>query len=77
MRYDLYEWVVIPMALTNAPTIFMQTMKNLFYGVLNSSTAEYLDDIVVCSHTVKEYFKLLKKVLAHFVRVYMPLLDHS
>ena len=30
MRYGLYKWVMMPMELTNAPAMFMNTMKNSF-----------------------------------------------
>ena len=60
----LYEWVVIPMGLMNTPAIFMGTINNLFSNMLTSSIAVSLDDILVYSGIVKEYFKLLEKVLA-------------
>ena len=63
MRYNLYEWVVMPMGLTNAPAIFMQTMNNLFSDMLNFGMAVFLDDVLMHSHMVKEHFVLLEKVL--------------
>ena len=64
-KYDLYKWVVMPMGLTNTPVTLMQTMNNLFPNMLDSSVAMFLDDILVYSHMVKEYFTLLEKVLVH------------
>ena len=57
----------MPMGLTNAPTMFMQTMKNLFSKMLYSSMVVFLDNILVYSPRVKEHFMLLEKVL-----VYLP-----
>ena len=42
MRYSLYEWVVMPMGLTNAPATFMHTMNNLFSDMLDSGMAVFL-----------------------------------
>ena len=63
IRYSIYKWVVIPMGLTNAPSTFMQTMKNMFPDMLNSGMVLFLDDILVYSIMVKEHFILLQKVL--------------
>ena len=52
-RYGLYEWVVMPMGLTNAPATFMRTMNNLFSDMLDSGVAVFLDDILVYSSTVR------------------------
>ena len=54
----------MPMGLTNAPTTFMHTMNNLFSNMLDSGMAVFLNDILVYSCMVKEYFTLLKMMLA-------------
>ena len=64
MRYSLYEWVVMPMGLKNAPAMFMKTMNNLFSDMLDSVMAVFLDDVLVHLCTVKEHLTLLNKVLA-------------
>ena len=63
-RYCLFEWVIMPMGLTNAPATFMRTMNNLFSDMLDSGVAVFLDNILVYSGTVDEHFKLLEQVLA-------------
>ena len=55
----------MPTGLMNAPATFMQTMNNLFSNMLDFSMAVFLDDILMYSYTVKEFFTLLKKVLAY------------
>ena len=52
MRYGLFEWLVMPMGLTNASTTIMQTMNNLFSNVLDSGVAVFLEDILVYSRMV-------------------------
>ena len=52
MRCGLYKWVIMPVGLMNAPAIFMQTMNNLFFNMLDSEMALFLDDILVYSHMV-------------------------
>ena len=65
MRYGLYEWVVMPMGLTNAPATFMQTMNNLFLDMLDSGIAVFLDNILMYLGIVDKNFTLLEQVLAH------------
>ena len=52
----------MPMGHTNTPAMFIHTMKNLFSDVLDSGIAVFLDNILMYSHMVKEYFTLLEKV---------------
>ena len=52
------------MGLTNAPAIFMSTMNNLFSDTLDLGVAVFLDNILVYSCTMKEYFTIPEKVLA-------------
>ena len=63
-RYGLYEWVVMPMGLTNAPATFMQTMNNLFLDMLDSGVVVFLDDILMYLGMVGKHFTLLERVLA-------------
>ena len=55
----------MPMGVTNAPTTFMKTINNLFFDVLDSTIAVFLDGIIKYSHMVKKHFTLQEKVLAH------------
>ena len=61
-QYGLYEWVVMPMGLMNMPATFMQTMNNLLMVLLDKIVVVFLDDILIYSTFVEEYFKLLEKV---------------
>ena len=64
-RYGLYEWVIMPMGLTNAPTTFMQTMNNLFSDMLDFGMVGFLNDILMYLCIVNEHFMVLEKVLAY------------
>ena len=54
----------MPMGLINVPATFMQTMNNLFVGMLDKGVVVFLDDIPIYSTMVKEHFKLLEKLFA-------------
>ena len=51
------------MGLMKAPTMFMQTMNNLFSNMLDSGVAVFLNDILMYSHMVDKHFTLLEKIL--------------
>ena len=59
MQYSFYEWVIMPMGLTNAHATHMCTMNNLFSDRLDSGMAAFLDDIRMYLHMVNEHFTLL------------------
>ena len=61
-RHGLYEWMVLPMGLTNTPAMFMQAMKNLFTNLLDRGVIVFLNDILVYSHTREDHVQLLRMV---------------
>ncbi|GBG87457.1 hypothetical protein CBR_g45515 [Chara braunii] len=62
-RYGLYEFVVMPFGLCNAPGTFQHAMNKIFHEYLNKFIVVYLDDILIFSRTVEEHAEHLKIVL--------------
>lgn len=62
-RYGLYEFLVLPFGLTNAPATFMTLMNDVFREELDSCVIIYLDDILVFSKTVEQHKSHLDQVL--------------
>nr|WKY95835.1 polyprotein [Dioscorea bacilliform BL virus] len=58
----LYEWLVMPFGLKNAPAVFQRKMDNCFKGT-EAFIAVYIDDILVFSRTQEEHAGHLKKML--------------
>ena len=48
-HYGLYEFVILPFGLCNAPTTFMHLMNGIFHDELDCCILVYLDDICVFS----------------------------
>ncbi len=62
-RHGHFEWLVLPMGLTNAPAEFMALMENTFREELNRSVLVFLDDILIYSRTLEEHERHLRAVL--------------
>ncbi len=62
-RHGHFEWLVLPMGLTNAPAEFMKMMEDTFRAQLNKSVLVFLDDILVFSKTLEEHEKHLREAL--------------
>ena len=62
-RHGHYEWLVLPMGLTNAPAEFMALMETTFQAELNKFVLVFLDDILIYSKTLEEHEAHLRAAL--------------
>jgi transposase InsO family protein len=59
-----YQWRVMPMGISNAPSVFQATMNHLFQHMIGKSVFIYLDDILIASRTAEEHESHLQEVLS-------------
>ena len=62
MPMGLFEYVVMPLGLTNAPATFQSLMNLTFQELLSKCVTVYLDDILVFSKDVDEHLYHLRQV---------------
>ncbi|GBG83682.1 hypothetical protein CBR_g37483 [Chara braunii] len=63
-KYGLYEFVVMPFGLCNAPGTFQHAMNRIFHDYLDKFVIVYLDDILIFSRIVEGHVGHLDKVLS-------------
>jgi hypothetical protein len=54
MRYDMYEYLVMSFALTNAPAHFMYIMNSVFMPKMDKFVVVFINDILVYSKSMEE-----------------------
>jgi hypothetical protein len=62
--FGLYQFRVVSMGLSNAPSVFQRVMNYIFKDYIGKFVAIYLDDILIYSKTQEEHLEHLKLVLA-------------
>lgn len=62
-RYGLFEYLVMPFGLMNAPAQFQSHMQSIFGDLLDLFVVIYLDDILIFSSSLEEHIQVVRQVL--------------
>jgi len=63
-RYRHYEYVVMPLRVTNTPALFMDYMNRIFRPFLDKFMVVFINDILIYSRTHEEHAEHLRAVLS-------------
>ena len=68
----LYEWLVMPQGLRNAPPVHQRRVTATLRPFLGIFAYIYLDDIIIWSHSIEEHTRHIKLIMnaLHKARLY-------
>jgi hypothetical protein len=62
-KEGLFEWLVMPFGLKNAPATFMRIMNDILRPFTNTFVVVYLDDMLIYNETWAEHLQHIHQVL--------------
>jgi len=65
-RYCLYEYLMMPCGLANAPTMFQNMINEVLRDLIVQGVVAYMDDILIYSPTEGVHVHIVTSVLRHF-----------
>ena len=63
-RYELYEYIVMPFRLCNAPKTFQSYINETFQEFLDDSCTAYLNNILIYNKSISTHTKYVQQVLS-------------